>query len=163
MALRVLALFAASALGIDAYVHLHDANVYDSIKSSVLSQGDLFRAEAGLAIATGAAVLVWPRRALAWAIAFLVAASAFGAVMLYRYVDVGSFGPLPNMYEPTWTSPYKLMSAYAEGTGAILTGFGLAVVGLERLRSRRSPTPDHLPEASEQPAGAGGRHGVFHS
>jgi hypothetical protein len=83
--------------------------------------------------------------------------------MLYRYVDVGSLGPLPNMYEPTWTSPYKLMSAYAEGTGAVLTGFGLAVAGLENLRSRRSSTLDHVPEMSEQPVGAGRRDGVFHS
>lgn len=163
IALRVLALAAASTLGIDAYVHLHDANFYDSVKSSVLSQGDLFRAEAGMAIAVGAAVLVWPRRALAWAVAFLVAASAFGAVMLYRYVDVGSLGPLPNMYEPTWTSPDKLASAYAEGIGAVLTGFGLAAVSLGRLRGRRSSAPDHVPEAPNQPVGAGRRHRVSHS
>jgi len=30
-----------------------------------------------------------------------VAASALGAVLLYRYVDVGSLSPLPNMYENT--------------------------------------------------------------
>jgi hypothetical protein len=161
--LRLLALAAAAALGIDAYVHLHDAGFYDSVRSSVLSQGDLFRAEAGMAIAVGAAVLVWPRRALAWAVAFLVAASAFGAVMLYRYVDVGSLGPLPNMYEPTWTTPYKLMSAYAEGIGAALTGLGLAAVALERMRSRRRPSPDHVGDMPNQPVGATTRHGALYS
>jgi hypothetical protein len=31
--------------------------------------------------------------------------------LLYTYVDVGSLGPLPNMYEPTWALPGKRASA----------------------------------------------------
>jgi hypothetical protein len=54
----------------------------------------------------------------------VVAASAFGAVVLYRYVDVGRLGPLPNMYEPTWAPPGKAASAWAEGAGIILAAAG---------------------------------------
>jgi hypothetical protein len=78
-----------------------------------------------LAIVVAAAVLIWPRR-LVWAIAFLVAASAVGAVVLYTYVNVGSFAGLPDMYEPSWGPPGKLLSAIAEGAGALLALAGLA-------------------------------------
>jgi hypothetical protein len=32
------------------------------------------------------------------------------AAVLYRYVDVGSLGPLPDLYENTWQVPGKLLS-----------------------------------------------------
>jgi hypothetical protein len=115
----------AAALGIDAAVHLHNAPAYDAVKAT-FTQGGLFRAEAGVAIAVALLVLVWPRRAT-WAAALLVAGSALGAVLLYRYVDVGSLGPLPNMYENTWQVPGKLISAYAEGAAVLLAGVGLLV------------------------------------
>src|SRR5919201_1427438 len=69
-------------------------------------------------------VLLWPRT-WSWIVAFLVAASALGAVLLYRYVDVGSLGPLPDMYENTWEVPGKLASAYAEGAAVVLSALGL--------------------------------------
>jgi hypothetical protein len=72
-----------------------------------LSQGELFRAEAVLAVAVGLLVLLWPRRG-SWVAAFGVGASALAAVLLYRYVDLGPLGPLPNMYENTWQVPGKL-------------------------------------------------------
>ena len=138
IALRALGAAAAATLGIDAYVHLDDAGFYDAVKTSTLSQGDLFRAEAALAIVLAAALLIWPQRLLVWAAAFAVAASAFGAVLLYRYVDVGSIGPLPNMYEPTWVSPGKLMSAYAEGAGVLLTALGTSIVVTGHRRAHRA-------------------------
>jgi hypothetical protein len=67
-------------------------------------------------------------------IAFVVAASALGAVVLYRYVNVGSIGPLPNMYEPIWYTK-KTLSAYAEGGAAVLAFVGLA---RSAVRARRS-------------------------
>ena len=79
-----------------------------------------------MAIAAGPLVLVWPRRA-SWAAALLVAASALGAVLLYRYVDVGQLGPLPNMYENTWQVSGKLLSASAEGAAVVLAALGLLV------------------------------------
>jgi hypothetical protein len=62
-----------------------------------------------------------------WVAALGVGASALGAVLLYRYVDVGSLGPLPDMYENTWQVPGKLLSAYAEGAAVVLAGLGLLI------------------------------------
>jgi hypothetical protein len=115
----------AAALITDAVVHLKDAVLYDAATQALLSQGQLFRIQAVVAIVAAAAVLVWPRR-LAWAIAFLVAAGAVGAVVLYTYVNVGSFAGLPDMYEPSWGPPGKLLSAIAEGAAALLALAGLA-------------------------------------
>jgi hypothetical protein len=107
----------------------------------VLSQGTLFRVEGALAIAAGVILLVWPRR-LSWAFALLVAASAFGAVELYRYVDVGSLGPLPNMYEPTWAASGKLASAWAEGAATAICAVGLLLsVVSAHLTSAGRATP----------------------
>jgi hypothetical protein len=89
----------AAALGIDAAVHWRNASGYDDVKATV-SQGALFRVAAGLAIAAGLLVLIRPRRS-SWVAALLVAASALAAVLLYRYVDPGSLGPFPDLYENT--------------------------------------------------------------
>ena len=86
-------------LAIDAVVHLHLTSSYDGVKSSVLTQGDLFRVEAALAIIAALALEVRPRRWTAL-IAFLVSAGGFAAVLVYQYVNVGATGPLPNMYDP---------------------------------------------------------------
>jgi hypothetical protein len=120
--LRVLT---AAALIVDAVVHLKDARFYDASTTALLSQGQLFRVQAGVAIVVAVAILAWPRRVV-WAIAFLVAASAVGAVVLYTYVNVGSLAGLPNMYEPSWGPPGKALSAIAEGAGALLALGGLA-------------------------------------
>ena len=83
----------------DRFAHLDLASSYDGVKSSVLTQGDLFRAEVALAIIAALALVVRPRRWTA-VIAFLVSAGGFAAVLLYQYVNVGAIGPLPNMYDP---------------------------------------------------------------
>ena len=72
----------AVALGIDAAAHWQNASAYDAVKAT-LTQGQLFRVEAGLAVAVGLLVLLWPRGGV-WAAALLVAASALAAVLLYR-------------------------------------------------------------------------------
>jgi hypothetical protein len=113
----------AAALGIDAVVHARNASAYDAVKAT-FTEGTLFRVEAGAAVAAGLLVLLWPRRG-SWVAALLVGASALGAVLLYRYVDVGSLGPLPDMYENTWQVPGKLLSASAEGAVVVLAGLGL--------------------------------------
>jgi hypothetical protein len=124
----------AAALGIDAAVHARNASAYDAVKATV-TQGQLFRVEAGVAIAVGLLVLIRPRPA-SWVAALAVAASAFAAVLLYRYVDLGALGPLPDMYESTWQVPGKLLSAYAEGAAVVLAGLGLLThrkhAGVER-------------------------------
>src|SRR5436309_3091707 len=94
----LLALGVAAALAVDAYVHLHDAADYSAVRTSVLSQADLFRIEAGLAIVLAVVVLAWPRL-WAWLAAALLLAGAATAVLVYTYVDVGQIGPVPDMYE----------------------------------------------------------------
>ena len=138
----------AAALAIDAAVHLQNAAAYDAVKATV-SQGALFRVEAGVAIAAALLILVWPRRT-SWIIALLVAGSALGAVLLYRYVDVGQLGPLPDMYENTWQVPGKLLSAYAEAAAVVLAALGLL--------THRGAEPPHE-AAGSQAAGAEARSG----
>ena len=147
---RVLGAAAAAALAIDAYVHFHDAGYYTAVTTSVVSQATLFRVQATLAAALALALLARPSRLL-WAAGFLVAAGAFGAVLLYRYVDAGALGPIPNMYEPTWVSPGKLASAWAEGAATILTATGLlAAVRARRHRQPPHPiTPEPVPPTAE--------------
>jgi hypothetical protein len=99
-------LVAAAGLAVDAYVHAKLAGQYDAVRADI-SQGALFRVEAGLASLAALLILVW-RRPLSAAFAWLVAAGGLAALLLYRYVNVGAHGPLPNMYEPIWTSDKKL-------------------------------------------------------
>jgi hypothetical protein len=113
----VLTLIAAAGLAIDAYVHFDLAAAYSGVKSSVLNQGDLFRGEGTVAAIAAAAVLLRPRRYTA-AFAFVVAAAGTAAVLVYAYVDVGAFGPFPNMYDPLWFGE-KTLSAVAEGAAAL--------------------------------------------
>jgi hypothetical protein len=128
---RLLGVATAAVLIVDVYVHARDAHFYDAVRTSVISQGTLFRLEAALAALVALALLVRPSR-FWWVAALIVAASAFGAVVLYQYVDVGRLGPLPNMYEPTWALPGKSASAWAEGAGIIL-----AAAGMFTTRSRK--------------------------
>ena len=130
---RTLGTAAAAAPGFDAYVHLNDAGFYDAVRTSAISQGTLFRVQGAVAAAAGLALLVRPSR-LWRSVAVIVAVSAFGAVMLYRYADVGALRPIPDMYEPTWAPPGKLASAWAEGAATILTAAGLLVAGAEPSR-----------------------------
>ena len=128
-----LALVAAAGLAIQAYVHFDLASQYDVIKSGVLSQGDLFRAEATAAVIAAAAVLIRPRRYTA-AFAFVVAAAGTAAVLVYAYVDVGAFGPFPNMYDPIWF-PKKTLSVWAEGIAAVAALALFAVLHAEAHRT----------------------------
>lgn len=114
----------AAALITDAVVHLRDAYMYEPNTGTLINEGQLFRVQAVIALVVAAAVLVIPRR-LVWVVAFLVAASAFAAVVLSTYVNIGPLAGLPNMYEPTWAPPGKLVSAVAEGAGAVLALAGL--------------------------------------
>jgi hypothetical protein len=111
----------AAALAAGAFVHADLAASYDEIGSAV-SQGTLFRVEAGAASLAAVLVLVLGRRT-AYGYAFVVAASALGAILLYRYVDVGPLGPLPNMYEPVWTAE-KAVAAIAAAAAVPLSVAG---------------------------------------
>lgn len=146
--LRVLRVVTAGALAVDAYTHADQAFRYDPNRDTGISQGTLFRLEAGVAsfAALAVLVLVW-RTAWAlvgWALAAVVAASALGAVMIYANYDIGTLGPLPDMYEPLWYAD-KTRAAVAEGigTGTATLGFVItaAAAWTARRRGRRATAP----------------------
>lgn len=138
----LLRLVTAAMLGLDSHVHLHDRGFYTGSRGGAISQGRLFVLEAAVAaVAAVLLILGWRLRVARradWLAAFLVAASALAAVLLYRYVDVGRIGPLPDMYEPTWQVPGKLLSGYAEAAAAVLSMVGLTL-----------PPSRSLPSASQ--------------
>jgi hypothetical protein len=115
-----------AGLGVDAYVHLHLASTFDPIRGTI-SQGQLFRVEGYAAILAAAFLLIRPGRPSA-AVAALVAGGGLAAVLLYAVVDVGPIGPLPNMYDPSW-STLKTWSALAQAA-ATLAAVILLVIGV---------------------------------
>ncbi|WP_258060743.1 hypothetical protein [Arthrobacter sp. 4R501] len=127
MALRVLT---ALALFIDAGVHIYLAPGYQAASPGGIGQGNLFYLESAAAVLAALWVMFRGGRA-SFALALVVALSAFVAVVLYRYVDIPAFGPFPAMYEPVWFFE-KSLSAVAEGAGALL-----AAVGLVRTAPKR--------------------------
>ena len=113
----------ATALVVDAIVHLRLVSRYDANTAGGLSQGDLFRLEAVAAL-LAAALLLATGRWVAWLLAVLVAGSALGAVLLNANADVGPLGPVPDMYEPFWYGQ-KLVVAVAEAVGTLAAAAGL--------------------------------------
>ncbi|MET4923990.1 hypothetical protein P3L51_16735 [Streptomyces sp. PSRA5] len=114
-AARVLA---AAGLAVDAYMHAHLADRYDVISADI-SQGDLFRIEAGFAALAALLVLVW-RRVPADFFAWSVAAGGLALLLIYRYVNVGAWGPFPNMYEPIWYDD-KVVTVVAQAVAIVAT------------------------------------------
>jgi hypothetical protein len=130
-----LTLLAVVGLVVDAIVHLDLASEFASVKTSTISQADIFRIESVVALIVAAALLVRPRRETAIA-AFVVAASAAVAVVRYRYVDVGKIGPIPNMYDPYWQPVGKWLSAVAEIVAAVASAALIGVLTPSRGRER---------------------------
>ncbi|MFE1585313.1 hypothetical protein ACFW6Q_06410 [Streptomyces sp. NPDC058737] len=120
-AARVLA---AAGLAVDAYVHAHLADRYDAVSASI-SQGTLFRVEAALAALAALLVLVW-RRLPGDLFAALVAAGGLALLLVYRYVDVGELGPVPDMYEPVWYGE-KEVTVLAQAVAVLATLYLLLV------------------------------------
>lgn len=130
---RLLSLIAAAGLGTDAAVHLHLAARYALLRDpGGLSQGTLFRIESWVAIGAAVAMLAVPGR-LTHLAAAVVAGSALGALVLYRYVDVGTLGPLPDMYDPFWDGT-KTLTAVGEAVALLAATAGAAL-------SLRAPAP----------------------
>lgn len=133
----VLRVAIAATLGVAAVIHVQLAGSYDLAAPEGIGEGNLFRAEAAVAVLAAIFVLVRGSRT-AYAVALIVAVSALVAVLLTRYVDLPGLGPIPAMYEPIWF-PKKSVTAIAEGLGSVL-----AVVGLTRMAARRPFSPaDH--------------------
>jgi hypothetical protein len=126
----------AGGLAIDAYVHFDLATTYDAVGGAI-TQGMLFRIEAAAATLVALLLLLVGRTAV-YVAALLVAGSALAAVVVYRWIDVGAIGPLPNMYEPVWYQD-KTISALAEGVAALAAALLLAMA----LRARRGHGTRH--------------------
>jgi len=127
----LLRLVVVTGLAVDVYVHLHLAAGYDA-NTAVVSEGALFRVEAGVA-AVAALLVLLTRTQIGVMVALLVAAGGVGAVLLYQNVDVGAVGPLPNMYEPL-SYLEKTYSLIAEAVAALAA---LALLALHRARGTR--------------------------
>jgi len=128
----------AAGLVVDAIVHFDLASPFSANKTSFISEADIFRIQAVVALIAALAVLARPRRYTA-AFAFLISASAATAVILYRYVNVGKIGPIPNMYDPFWAPSGKNLSAVAEVVAALASAALFVVL---QLKSRSAVRAD---------------------
>lgn len=131
----LLRLLVAAGLAADAIVHWEFAPDMAGVEGGSIGGDDLFRAQAIVAAVMGVLILAWARR-WTYALAFLVAGSAFGALLLYYFVDVGALGPLPEMYEPVWYKE-KTISAVGEGIATLAALIGIFVVGGGRAADDR--------------------------
>jgi hypothetical protein len=133
--LLALQIITAAGLAVDAYVHADLAANYDLVGTTI-TQGTLFRIEAGVSAAAALLVVAVGGR-FVYSAAAVVAGSALAVLLLYRYVNVGSIGPVPNMYEPIWYTE-KTVAAIAEAAAtaaaAILALY--AWLGWQRRRTR---------------------------
>jgi hypothetical protein len=142
-----LRLMIAGGLAVDAYVHWNLAPDFDSFVGTGpahVSQGQLFRVEAMLA-AIALLLVLFEDHLMTAVLALVTAAGGLAAVLLYRYVDVGAFGPLPDMYDPTWY-PEKTISVIAEAV-AVLAALALIVGHLRDRREQHGGAPGHAHRA----------------
>ncbi|TDC67942.1 hypothetical protein E1200_13270 [Actinomadura sp. GC306] len=133
----VLRLLVAAGLAVDAVIHWRfapDMAPGPNSPSGTIAGDDLFYAQAIAAAVAAVLVLVWARR-WTYALAFLVAASAAGAVLLYYFVDFGQLGPIPRMYDPSWYAD-KTISLAGELVAAVAALIGFFTV-------RRSRDSEH--------------------
>ena len=119
-------LLTAAALVTDAVVHIRLAGRYDLNVDGGLSQGEMFRAEAGAALLAAVLLVVVVANRITWVLALVIAASAAGAVLLSTYADIGPVGPVPDMFEPYWY-PSKVVAVIAEGIGTLTALAGLVI------------------------------------
>lgn len=124
--LTILALLASS------YAHWRLAHTYDPVgKGHLITQGRLFRLQ-GTAAALAALLLIVNASIIGWGFAFGVIGASVAAIFTYRYVNVGKIGPIPNMYEPTWSSIKELgiglkpLSAVAGIVGTVGAAIGIS-------------------------------------
>ena len=113
----VLIVIVVAGLAIDAYVHFDLAKAYSPVRTSTLSQGDLFRAEAVVSILAALLLIFHPRRWTA-AVCAIVAGAGLAAVLVYAYIDVPRIGPIPAMYDAAWYTE-KTVSAIGEGAAFV--------------------------------------------
>ncbi|MFI0405504.1 hypothetical protein [Actinomadura sp. 3N508] len=141
----ILRLLVAAGLAADAIVHWRFAPEMAFVQGGSIDGELLFRIQAAVAGVVAVVILTYATR-WAYALAFLVAGSAVGAIVFYYYVDIGALGPLPAMYEPVWYTE-KTISLVGEGIAALaaLAGF------LTASRPKREDEASRAPEAATRP------------
>jgi hypothetical protein len=112
----------AAVLAVSGYVHANLAPPFNSVGAPV-TQGNLFQIGAAAASLAAPAVLAVGRRA-GFGLAFVVAASSLGAILVYLHVAVGQLGPLPDMREPAWFAGLSV-AAVAGAAAMVLAAGGL--------------------------------------
>jgi hypothetical protein len=150
----ILRLLVIAGLAVDSWVHFHLAK--DVGSNGTVSEATLFQFQA-VAAAVVAVLVLMRARPLPYAVAFLIAASALGAVLLYRYVDIGAIGPLPNMYEPVWYVE-KVITTVAEAVAAVAAALGCRhALARSRVRPLETGPRPSVREPGRPAASAGER------
>jgi hypothetical protein len=126
----ILRLLVAAGLAADAVVHWRFAPQMAFVQGGSIHGDLLFRIQAGVAAVVAVIILTYAAR-WSYALAFLVAGSAVGALLLYYYVDVGALGPLPDMHEPVWYTD-KTISLVGEGIATVAAAIGFFTVQRRR-------------------------------
>ena len=126
-------LLTAAALAVSAYVHV-DLSSSPYWAGGQLTLGALFLGQAVVAAVVALWVAVRPSRA-AYAVAAVVAAVSFAALVLSTYVRLPQVGPFPVLYEPVWYAD-KVVAAVAAGVALLAALAGLAAAGRRRRRLR---------------------------
>ncbi len=124
--LIILRVVIVACLIVDAVIHFQLAGNYNKASPGGIGAGNLFRIEAVVALISALYLLIVGSRR-SYAVAAVVALSAFIAVLLSRYVELPPIGPIPSMYEPIWFAQ-KTATAIAEGLGGILAIGGFAAL-----------------------------------
>lgn len=127
-------LYALTALGlvINAIVHLQLAGPFDAVTGSLVSQGDLFRIQAGAGF-LAAVLLVAVRRAWVALVAAVIAAGGLALLILSTFVllDLTALG-LPPLFEPVWYAD-KIIAALSQAV-ALVTALTLVLLGRRQRR-----------------------------
>jgi hypothetical protein len=128
----LLRLLVVAGLAVDAYVHWDFAPDMEFVQGGSIGGDVLFRGQAVVAALAALLVLALARR-WTYAVAFLVAVSVLGAMLLYYFLDVGALGPFPDMYDPSWYRE-KTIALAGEGVAAVAALAGFLTVGSRSSR-----------------------------
>lgn len=137
----ILRLLVAAGLAADAIVHWRFAPEMAFVQGGSIDGELLFRVQAAVAGVVAVVILTYATR-WAYALAFLVAGSAVGAILFYYFVDVGALGPLPDMHEPVWYAE-KTISLAGEGVATLAALAGLLTVKRAKRQDDEAPEPEH--------------------
>lgn len=136
----ILRLLVAAGLAADAYVHWIFAPDMAFVEGGAIGGDLIFRVQAVVAGVVAVGILAYAVR-WTYAVAFLVAGSAVGALLFYYYVDAGALGPLPAMYEPVWYAE-KTISLVGEGIATLAALVGFLTAGRKKRQGAEIPEPE---------------------